>query len=48
VGLRVFLAGKASDKLDEASEKYKWWLADIYSSTWWSWDHPIFDDIKSF
>lgn len=41
--MRVFLAGKSVVTGDT-----RWWITDIYTQDWWSWDSPAFDSIKLF
>nr|WP_281721247.1 DUF3226 domain-containing protein [Nitrosomonas nitrosa] len=47
--VRVFIEGKHLDKdISTGDDRKRKYLSDLYSMSWWTWDHPAFDIVKAF
>ncbi|MCB9455925.1 MAG: hypothetical protein H6671_08065 [Anaerolineaceae bacterium] len=47
--MRIFIEGKHLDKeISTGNDRRRTYLSDIYSMSWWTWDHPAFDSVKAF
>lgn len=46
--MRTYIEGKNVHEEALAKDRKRSSLDDIYKMTWWSWDVPIFDEVKAF
>jgi hypothetical protein len=46
--MRTFIEGKNVGTEATKKDRKRQYLSDIYGMSWWNWNHPAFDSIKSF
>jgi hypothetical protein len=46
--VRTFIEGKNVDIETSGDDRNKSYLSDIYKMSWWNWNHPAFEPIKTF